>query len=194
MPISIDLAQISLQSWLSFGAAGVSVVSALYAARQRRRELRVGFTQEIIDWAKDAMSAMAVAQVYIFEARGRPPQDAMRLELRASLSKVVEHGRLFFTNKEGLRPHILDPLMRMYRLLESDFSDLDDAQLQKVCDRHRRDFCAEVQKVVDPSFIRKVVDLPDSPAGVGANDFRELEAPPAHPKVRRRRARREDQT
>lgn len=128
---------------------------------------------------------MAVAQVYIFEVRGRPIQDAMRLELRASLSKAIEHGRLFFTNKAGLRPRILDPLMRMYRLLDSDFSDLDDQQVLQLCDRHRREFCAEVQKVVDPSFIRKVVDLPDSPAGVGADDFAAVEAPPAHPKASR---------
>ncbi len=159
-------------NWIALGAALVSLAGAVSAGSHRRREMRIGWNRELMAWAKSAMEALCEAQTFAGDFGVMPPEMAhtKATEIRAKLAASVDHGRLFFENIEGKRPHLLDPLVGVVRLMR-EHNKYDAKTLVNAIDTHRFNFWHRVQKVVDPRWMRRTVQGADATAGAGANDY-----------------------
>lgn len=171
--ITEQIARAFVANWIALLAATVSVGSAIIAANQRRQEMRIGWNRELMQWAKEAMSALSDAQE---ECRRLPTIPAERAEeirvaLQKRLSAAVDHGRLFFENIEELRPQILDPLVAVHRMLDTELAQYPKGTLYSILDVHRRNFWKRVQRAIDPRWVRRTIQGPDSKAGQGARDY-----------------------
>lgn len=162
------------EHWVAIAAALVSVVSAIMAAAQKRQERRIAWTRDVITWASNAMVALSRAQVEM----GALSLDADRLDrsrdIRIHLSAAVDQGRLFFENKQDLRPELLDPLVRAFELLaavEVEPQRYTKDHLLACMHRHRSEFWRMVQQEVKPNWIAQVMQGSTSRAGAGAWDF-----------------------
>lgn len=164
------------KNWVSIVAAVISVASAISAASHKRTELKIAWTKDVVAWANDSM--LALAEGWVEVGRTRHSDDVVasdrRADVRARLAASVDRGRLFFENREGSRPDVLDPLVRAFDLLtaaEEATSRYTQEHLVSCMSRHRSDFWRVVQATVDPAWVRKVAGGPDSALGAGATDF-----------------------
>lgn len=158
--------------WVSVISALVSLSSALFAIIHRQNELKISWNREVIAWAHSSMRALANAKSEI-ETLGVTPTDASLLRITdhmAALSASADQGRVFFTNIDGLRPNVLDPLVSAYRLL-GDLSRLERSDIINAIDIHRTNFWKRVQGVVDSDWMRKTMMARNDQAGRGAFDY-----------------------
>jgi hypothetical protein len=165
------------QNWVSLAAAVVSIASAVLAVRQKRQEMRIAWVRDLVSWASEAMLALSSAQVEVEATEGSEVAAGRRKAIRSQLSAAVDRGRLFFENKQGLRPGLLDPLVRAFDLLstiEREPTRYTRDHLVACMNRHRTDFWKLVQAKVDPEWITEAVQGPRSDAGDGAWDFDKL--------------------
>lgn len=160
------------ENWVALGAAFVSLAAAISAASHRRREMRIGWNRELMAWAKDAMLALSEAQMWAPALASMPAEaaQAKAMDVRSRLAASVDQGRLFFENIEGKRPHLLDPLVGVVRLLR-EYDTHDAHALAAAIDTHRFNFWRRVQGVVDPRWMRKTMQGADVAAGDGADDY-----------------------
>ncbi len=160
------------ENWVALGAAFVSLAAAISAASHRRREMRIGWNRELMAWAKDAMQALSEAQTFASVLTSLPADiaQAKAMDLRSRLAASVDQGRLFFENIEGKRPHLLDPLVGVVRLLR-EYDKHDARALVSAIDVHRFNFWRRAQGVVDPRWMRKTMQGADVAAGDGADDY-----------------------
>jgi hypothetical protein len=169
-----------------FGSIGfdtvISVVGALVAvtsfvlnlrlvARQEKRNavnLKMAHDSDIIKWSSEVIAALAAAHETLVE-KGLSYNDAdfavRRSEERATLSALVDRGRIFFPNREdgdygkekeagfqGRRQAVLDALVAAYEVLDKAGAQPGpDKTAAEALQKHRRAFIAEVFKAVDPA-------------------------------------------
>jgi hypothetical protein len=153
-------------NWVALLAALISIASAFYANNQRRRELRIAWNREVVDWAKQAIAVLAEAEAYcVATTTLGVASDEKRIELQARLSAMVDQGRLFFENTDGLRASVLDPVVSMYNLTGADLSGMSLTDIVRHTRTHRRAFWRRVQDVVDPRWVRAVVQARDVEPG-----------------------------
>lgn len=162
------------ENWVALAAAVVSIVSAIMAASQKRQELRIAWTRDLVSWASASMVALSRAQVEVGALSADADGLARSRDIRVHLSAAVDQGRMFFENKQGLRPELLDPLVRAFDLLaatEADPQRYTRDHLLACMHRHRTEFWKMVQAEVQPNWIAEVVQGSTSAAGAGAWDF-----------------------
>lgn len=170
----------------SAGAAIVSVVAAVFSAREtaKQRRLQVERLRAEIDaqslaWGREAIQALSEAGDLAF-ARDSHLTDtafkARRAELASTLSALADRGRLFFPNIDpeskgaekdgaykGARPAILDAVIYAYYEIEALKDDrAGDAQASCAfimdC---RRLVVSELQAHLDPRRRNEIVERHD---------------------------------
>jgi hypothetical protein len=160
-------------NWVALIALVVSVATALGAARQKQWELWFAWRRDVVDWAREGMTALATAQneVRRIHTLAEPEALALKTRLQSQLSAAVDHGRLFFLNKKKLRPEVLDPLVCVYALLNEDLAGYGPQRLYEIVEVHRTNFWRRAQRAMGTRLVQKAVKGIDAPAGIGTQDF-----------------------
>jgi hypothetical protein len=156
-------------------SAALALGSAIFSWRIMRRQdkraavsLRLAHDNDIIRWSDSAIAVLAEAHEILIEKGASCPDadfQARRSACRATLSAVIDRGRLFFPNVDrgdshgaeneaGYRGHrqpVLEALVSAYQLLGSAGAEAgpDKASAEKLM-QLRRTFVAEVFKAVEP--------------------------------------------
>ena len=158
-------AKFGVEQWLALTSAVLAISSFILnlrlVARQEKRNatnLKLAHDSDIIGWSDDVIAALANAQEMLAEIPTR------RSAARASLSALIDRGRLFFPNRadgahgadkeagyQGRRQPVLDVLVEAYATVDKagGVSGPDRAS-GEVLLKQRRLFVAEVFKTVDP--------------------------------------------
>lgn len=173
MDISTDLWRAiflsAQENWVAILAAIISVASAIAASAQTRRQLRVNWNRDVMAWARDAMAAIASAHVeFQLHDNALDRRSKECLAMQKAISASVDQGRLFFENTKNKRAAILDPLVYILRLLETE-GELFDQPVGQIVAIHRRNFLLRVQKAIDPAWMRATAQVPDTVPGTDRN-------------------------
>jgi hypothetical protein len=168
---------------VAFASAIISVVGALIARRETRRQrslqtarLRQSLDASSLDWGNQAIDALGRAAMFS-RSRQLYTTDAAfqtnKINLLIALSVLVDRGRMFFPNidpstkgahKEGAyrgkRPPILDALMWSYVELDCLKRDGDAAAETSgaFIDDCRRLLVSELQAHLDPRRADEIVE------------------------------------
>jgi hypothetical protein len=169
---------LGFSEWLSLVSAAVAVVSFLMSRKAVRRQeamqfeaLRAEHDGRLIDWADDAIAAIADAQRHCRDLKNGliAGEEAARAasELRTRMSALLDRGRLFFPNQPdsadedaqnaeaayaGQSHAAIDALYRAYRII-SDLgrvSPMTPGEAVNAVVAQRRRFVSEIFRSVDP--------------------------------------------
>ncbi len=163
-----------VEQWLALMSAVLAISSFVLnlrlVARQEKRNatnLKLAHDSDIIGWADDVIRQLADAQEMAAE-KGVSYNDsefaARRSAARASLSALIDRGRLFFPNRadathgadkevgyQGRRQAVLDILVEAYAIIDkSGAGPGPDKAAVEALTKQRRLFVAEVFKTIDP--------------------------------------------
>ena len=165
------------------------------SAKRRERNLRIlekqigQFDGEMVNWGIRGIDALSIAHVYVLtNFSGRDLQQARiaKDELQATLSALVDAGRLYFVNRSpdlegidrpyanrGFRPAILDALMLAHEELRRLALPLQGEadRVAKNIFGARRVFVSELREEIDkfrdPSVLNTLRTLDDDWTEVG---------------------------
>ncbi len=167
-------AKFGIEQWLALISAVLAISSFFLnmrlVARQEKRNatnLKLAHDSDIISWSDDVIGSLANAQEMLAEkgvSYGEAEFASRRSAARASLSALIDRGRLFFPNRadathgadkeagyQGHRQPVLDVLVQAYTTIDkSGGSPGPDRAAGDALLKQRRLFVAEVFKTVDP--------------------------------------------
>lgn len=168
------LKHFGIEQWLALVSAILAILSFVLnlrlVARQERRNaasLKLAYDSNVIDWANVILHVLAEAYEALSE-KGVSYSDAdfrrRRSDIRASLSALIDRGRIFFPNRtdtdhgadkdigfQGHRQEILNTLVRAYQVIDqAGAGPGPDPSAADAVMTERRKFVAEVFKAVDP--------------------------------------------
>jgi hypothetical protein len=134
-------AKFGIEQWLALISAVLAISSFFLnmrlVARQEKRNatnLKLAHDSDIIGWSDDVIGALANAQEMLAEkgvSYGEAEFASRRSAARASLSALIDRGRLFFPNRadathgadkeagyQGHRQPVLDVLVQAYTTID----------------------------------------------------------------------------
>lgn len=173
------VAQMGFNEWLSLVSAGVALVSLMFnratVLRQNKMQYEALVGQRdsrLVDWANQAIAAIADAQRYCREVAagllGDHDRQRVASELRTRMSALLDQGRLFFPNavnlsigsdtgdKEGAysgtNNEVIQALIRVYVIVTElpAYCQATIGTPYKTIVAERMCFVSEVFSVVDP--------------------------------------------
>ena len=160
--------------WLTLISAVLAISSFVLNLRLVKRQekrnatnLKLAHDSDIIGWSDDVIRQLADAQEMFAEkgvSYGDAEFPARRSATRASVSALIDRGRLFFPNREdakhgvekeagyqGRRQPVLDILVEAYSVIDkSGAGPGPDKAAVDALRKQRRLFVAEVFKTIDP--------------------------------------------
>ena len=184
---------LSNDGWWSAALAGTGVVASCVIAwgvsrqqarslresiREQRSGLRLAWTDNVVDWGQCCIRTLSeLDSLGILSANDeRHASDTHRL--LHLLSALIDEGRFFFANKahgnyglekpaayRGLSPKLIDCLKTAYLLIyDSDRSPNSIRAHRNQLIDIRREFVSELQREIDPLWMKQAIDYPEAPA------------------------------
>lgn len=140
---------------VALAALAVSVYSWGTATRAARNDVLA----QVRDWGADVVDFLADAGS-LCALTGSNELDQVKATLRSRASALLDRGRFFFPNLEGLRPQILDLLMIAFQLIPGiSPNSMENERRQKAFHHLQAVFVSTVKKAVNfsvsPASVKK---------------------------------------
>ena len=161
-------------SILALIAAIASSVSAAVAlglqSRHKAEDFHISWNKDVIDWSNSCVESLTMMTIAV--ESGVALSTIESLNLRSSLSSLIDQGRLLFENEkssgygankpsayQGYRPTMLDNLVRAYDnfsyALKEDYPNLSETRMKQISNSinlEQREFVSEIQDIIDPAW------------------------------------------
>lgn len=177
---SSDWAQVA-SPIIAFSALVLSAIISLSARREskaksllERAAFRRQYQREVVEWATEAMTALAKSETLCELDPARLPDfRVQQLMLLAELSGIIDRGRWFLPNDktddfgkgkeqafQGYRHPALDHLVETFRILEGLDYQVHSANRARKSDitRLKRGFVSVIQDVIDTDEFKEIIE------------------------------------